>query len=207
MGSQKFKENWIKHLGCDLTSEYIARKLPSKMPAVYLWRRGLQKKPECATDIEVFKKWLNNSLLVPYFKTQDLKISNLGAVNSVRSGFIELGHISLGGGEISKNKEEELMSQFKIKGNLNKWYRRLRNTLEEFGPILYVGETDDIQRRVIEHSKGQTELLSRLDKVGLSIDEIIFLYFPLPSSSVEERTLFEQILTHLLIAPLTVRPG
>jgi len=76
-----------------------------------------------------------------------------------------------------------------------------------FGPVLYVGETNSFSKRLKDHSMDNSPLKKRLDEIGLDINDTSVTLLPMESASEDDRKFLEQILTYLLMAPLTMRAG
>jgi len=204
------KDEWIGPIqGSEISSYNQILNLPDNLPAVYLWKRCLRLEPECATDAERFKKWLTNAVSTPFLHASNLKIGTSHSKKqiSVRSDFVRLDSLKIGGGELTKTKLDELFEGTKSVSQLQLLYLRLQDMSLRFGPVLYVGETSCLKGRISDHVGSNSPFRVRLATLNLGIEDTAFCFFPMPQSSTRERQLLEQILTHLLVAPLTYRPG
>ncbi len=77
----------------------------------------------------------------------------------------------------------------------------------EFAPILYVGQTDNLRLRVQKHLAEGSALRTRIERCGLSIDDLSLRFINLTGMNAKSRRLIERLLTHFCLAPLTVKAG
>jgi len=208
--TKRKKDKWIGPIqGSEMSSNDHIVNLPDNLPAVYLWKRCLRLEPECATDAERFKKWLTKAVSTPFLHTSSLRVGTSQGKErmSVRSDFVRLDSLTIGGGELTKTKLDELFEGTKSVSQVHLFYLRLQEMTLRFGPVLYVGETGCLKGRISDHLGSNSPFQVRLTALNLNIEDTAFCFFPMPQSSARERQLLEQILTHLLVAPLTYRPG
>jgi len=194
--------------GDDLAS-HVADQLESNTRAVYLWRRCLRAEPEAAVSDAKFREWIRNTISRPYVSTGELRLRAHQALRpaTVRSDFVRLKGVEIGGGEHAMEALAQADLEPESPNVLRRWYVVLQHAALEYGPVLYVGESSDLGQRIRDHLGGSTPLLGRLEALGLSLAGVSVSYLPLPDWDEKERRLFEKILTHLLVAPLTIRPG
>ncbi len=202
------KNFWIgPFYGSDLDNDYISSEFPT-IPAVYIWRRIFKNIPESIFNKTNFIELVEKSLIPPFVSISKAKVSRSEASNSeyIRSNFIRFEKIEIGGGRLSIEKSEYLNSLDTISKRKN-IFDELFNSCLNFGPVLYVGETDNLNQRIIDHKNGRSLLLNGLIDLGLHFDEVALSYLPLKVSTQKERKFIESILTILLLAPLTKRIG
>lgn len=180
-----------------------------KDAGVYFWRRSLPADPRAAIDESYFLKWLNKSISLPFLRAKGISLSTKIKQEGVtiRNDFINIESFEIGGGILSEKKKVDTTE---ITDTINK-RSSLMNLLDDilfnFGPILYVGETDSIRTRIKEHINANSPLRLRLAELGLDIQSTTLNILLMPGSNGNERKLLEQILTHLLVSPLTFRAG
>jgi len=175
---------------------------------VYIWRRALPTSPEVVFDQNNFGKWLETALAVPYISAKDLTLSSQKGSDglSIRNGFLRINRLEIGGERLSEKKNLDLgqLSTIKKRTSLMNF---LETVMSNMGPVLYVGEADDIRTRMEDHTTSNSPLQKKLDDLGLSLGNTTVTVFLMKCSNKAERTLLEQILTYLLISPLSFRAG
>jgi len=180
----------------------------SKVCGVYVWRRALPAIPGVVFEQENYEKWLETALAVPYVSAKNLTLLSHKDSDalSIRKDFLRISRLEIGGERLSNKKNLDL-------GQLNTVKKRtsfmnfLDKVMSNMGPVLYVGEADDIKTRMEDHATSNSPLQKRLADLGLTLAETTVIVFWMKGSSKDERTLLEQILTYLLISPLSFRAG
>ena len=76
-----------------------------------------------------------------------------------------------------------------------------------FGPAMYVGESNCIRTRTIQHISDGSDLRLRIADLTLEIEDLALYYAETPNITLDTRRLLESVLTHILGAPLTYRAG
>ena len=176
---------------------------------VYLWMRSLDLDPECAVDGRQFSATIERLLSVPFARLDQLQFSPSESAPqvTVRPGLVAVAGLTIGGGRLSTAKKSHLRDIADRDPDRMHLYLLLRETVARFGPILYVGETANLRQRAAAHVTSKTDLLRRADHLGISSNDLLLYCLPLPQFDRATRTLVEQILTHILVAPFTKRPG
>lgn len=172
--------------------------------AIYVWRRNLLPPPHVVQNAHQLNAWLTECLAKPY--------ADLPAISLAH--FLYLRGIVLGGGSLSEVKAATLKLSLQEMRNRH-WLRAFLGSLNDLAPPLYVGEADNLARRVRDHLRGDTDFASILrEKIKLSWDTLTLLYCPLPAQfasdsagAKDRRTLLEMIAARLLLAGCTTRPG
>lgn len=201
----KIEPFWSQSIrGSDITNEFLNNL--STSPGVYIWRRCIRLEPESILRMENFENWLAKALSASFVRTNKLTLSPKFKNLSIRANFMRLEAFEIGGGVLSQSKVRALRDYGTIPTRLD-LYHLLQITTEAFGPTLYVGETDCIRTRVKDHVSTNSPYRERLAELGLDLEDTILNYHEMPDSSQKERQLLEQILSHLLVAPLTRRAG
>jgi hypothetical protein len=165
-------------------------------PAVYAWQ--LTEKMYEAIDRLVYSPILtiNGATLAP----------RRGEKRSLRRGFIEFDRIRFGANSPSEEERGELRElAASPEGRI-----QISNYLaaaSEFAPILYVGQTKNLRTRVRKHLADGSALRTRVERCGLSIDDLSLRFIDLTGMNAKSRRIVERLLTHFCLAPLTVRAG
>ena len=171
--------------------------------------RGLDLDPECAIDGDRFYAAVRDRVSVPFVRFPHLQLSHSRHRRqlSVRPGLVTADAVTIGGGSLSPAKDSHLREIADHDAHRSYFYHVLRATIRRFGPILYVGEASNLRERIDGHLQSKTELLESAHGLGMTIDDLLLYCLPLPQFDRLTRTLIEQLLTHILVAPLTKRPG
>jgi hypothetical protein len=192
--------------GNDLTKELV-NTFPNT-GGVYLWRRVTLPDPTAILNSDQFKKWIDKSISIPFFRSKNICLTDVTKINglSVRNNFINFSSIEIGGGEITtkKNDDLEAMTTTHERSIL---MDMIDKASVQFGPVLYVGEAVSIRKRVFQHILEKSPFRCRLQEHGSDINETALNFISLPNASENERQVIEQILTYLFISPLSFRAG
>ena len=171
--------------------------------------RGLDLDPECALDPDHFYSAIRDLVSVPFVRFPHLQLTTSTDQRrlSVRPGLVSVDTVTVGGGRLSPAKDSHLRDVAERNADRSYLYRVLRTTIRRFGPILYVGEAGNLRERIDAHLQSKTELLAHAFDLGMTIHDLLLYYLPLPQFDRSTRTLIEQLLTHILVAPLTKETG
>ncbi len=175
---------------------------------VYMWRRALPASPEAVFDPNNFEKWLGAALAVPYVSAKDLTLTSRKDSDglSMRNDFFRISGLEIGGERLSEKKKLDLGQLDTIKKRTS-LMNFLETIMSNMGPVLYVGQAVGIGDRMEQHTSSNSLLQKRLADLGLSLADTAVIVFLMKGSNNYERTLLEQILTYLLISPLSMRAG
>ena len=176
---------------------------------IYIWRRSFRKDPEVIQDSDDLVAWIERIVAAPLYVGDSMvvKDDSDGGDRRTRSEFVRMSGLTVGSGKLSSEKIEIL----KKLSNSISWRRELYLSLvgatEKLGPVLYVGQAEDICGRVGDHVRGQTGFASRVGRLGIEFEDLVLQYAETPELEKQARELLEQILTHVLVAPLTIKAG
>lgn len=201
-------QNWQGPFRGDVVENRLLARIKEKLPCIYLWRRVLPLDDVCLTSFEAFETYLKKSILVSFMKSEGLVLASSrdeGDV-TIRADFVRIGGVEIGRGELTSAKIEQLHN-FKSLEPRVEAYRFLLDSTAAFGPVVYVGETDCLLSRIRQHCANNSPLRSRFVGLGIELDQAVLYYAPMPGTTKAFRQLYEQVLTHLFVAPLTFRPG
>ena len=175
---------------------------------IYIWSRCLPRVPEVVTNREEFLPWLESALAAPFVRAPGVCIKSSsegtkGAV-TIRPNLVEFEAFRIGGNvELSAAKRELLDTQIQSTKFRQDTYNLLQSCVLEFGPAFYVGEADCLRTRVSDHLGQNSSIRKRLNDAGIEMEESTSLRFMrMDGATKEDRTLLEQILTHLLVLSL-----
>jgi hypothetical protein len=172
--------------------------------AIYLWRLNLAPPGHVVQNAHQMSAWIAECLSIP--------LAELPAVSLAH--FLHLRGIAVGGGSLSDAKRQMLKEWLQEPGH-RQWMRGFLASLSEIVPPLYVGEADNLARRVRDHLRGDTDFAEALEgKLKLSWDKLTFWYCVVPANLSSEdkgakelRTLLEMLIARLALAGWTIRPG
>jgi hypothetical protein len=172
--------------------------------AIYLWRLNLKPPADVIQNAHQMSSWIADRLTIPLAEVAGVSLTH----------FLHLCGIAVGGGSLSEAKERTLKQWLRGAGS-RQWMRGFFASLSEVAPPLYVGETDDLARRVRDHLRGDTHFAEALEnKLKLSWTNLTLSYCAVPPTlssndgdAKELRTLLETLVARLGLAGWTVRPG
>jgi hypothetical protein len=173
--------------------------------AIYIWRRHFNVPVHALASSSAMCDWVRDYTLAPVASTG---VKNL-------SHYARMLGIEFGGGGLTLDKLETLR-EFVEGGKQRRFLAAFLESLSNVSPVLYVGETNDLRRRLIDHLGGRTQFCQQLEVRGTPWTDVDVLYYPIGKPRpVEEdgerikarRTLLELLATRLLVAPLVTRPG
>ncbi len=200
--------SWTKPLRAAALDGASLRRIPAG-PGVYLWLRGLPLKPDAVLDTTELEEFVRQATAKPLLQTKELQLGSPPEASeiNIRPGLLRFAGVSIGGGSLSAFKLDALLSYATDFDRRLRLYSVLQDAASRYGPVLYVGETADLRARIRDHLRGKTALHDRLADLGLSNDDVLVSCAELPELEKKERQVLEQILTHILVAPLTHRAG
>jgi hypothetical protein len=173
-------------------------------PGVYFWRRILRFDRYRLRDGDSVEHWIRRKAEAPLALLPSLRIdADPDATKvGVRSNFFlireaRIGAARLEGKEILPTGVAERQA----------FLSQVEDLLACFGPVLYVGSSENLQRRTREHLGGQTALADRLKECDLGFGDVALSYVVLDSRSDDYRFKLEFLMTHLSGAPLTKKAG
>ncbi len=138
-----------------------------------------------------------------------MKLSKGGkpSQQSIRPNFITFDGLEIGSGKYAKSRIEDFVSEFNSINLRQNVYNMFQDAVIQFSPILYIGEAGSIKNRIRDHLQGQSDFKKRLENIGIDYKETVLFYIVKKDKKKRERELLEYYLTHLLIAPMSVRAG
>ncbi len=178
-------------------------------PGIYIWRRGIVSRPDAVATKRDLMDWIQNAVGRPYAILPELSVQRdpSAAEVGIRSGFLKISNVVVGGEDLSALKEQALQDLCGQDEARCAVYYTIYEGASLFGPVLYVGETDDLSERVAKHVSGASHLLVRIQSLGLTVDDLHLYYAVLEGWTPSQRQLLEQILTYVLVSPLVKRAG
>ena len=194
-------DSWRTVSGDDLSGPG-AEQLP-KEPAIYMWRR-IAALPAGALDRRsTFVDWLTKELQTPYCVLR----------SSTLTPYLHVEQLNVGGYRVPPTRLSHLELLCSERAFRIKLLEVVQASLEQ-GPALYVGKADDLRTRIGQHLRGESDLRSRLDDIGLSWDRLSLRYLlipgDVPSPEVSQSELLETIetvVTVLSMGSLVMRVG
>lgn len=182
------------HLDGDIRSE-----IP-QCEALYLWKRNFRPEGYELHSEAAFIQWLNRILTCPYGETRSVRLTH----------FLEVGSIKLSGPKLDSDKQRLLHAFIQSPKN-RRWLMRYLEAVAVHSPALYVGETGNLQNRVTQHLRAQTDFGTYVDgaeELGWRDLDLHYCRVGDPTeSSSESRKTLEYLTSVLTIAGYTKRPG
>ena len=197
---------WQSVLGIDLERNYVGdEKMAQSVPpasAVYAWKRSFRAPRGLASDPVSLARWLAETTKTPSAILPQKELSH----------YLLLHGLSIGGAALSEAKLQTLEEWVK-EVKCRRWLLEVMESIGALAPPLYVGETDNLARRVKDHLGYKTDFSITLrDKLKLSWQDCELWYCLLPEELItvspkERRTLIELVVARLTVAGCTSRPG
>ena len=162
--------------------------------AVYLWVKRLAPPARAVSNKMAFSQWIESALS----RTDGVVHGTVG----------HLGHaeFTLGRRSISSEKLaalEEITESYDQRKIFQKLFSQL-----DYSIALYVGETNDLAKRVRDHLGGTTGFAKRLHDYGHTWDDVGLRFVLLPPTvTLTQRQAVERIVASMLLAPATSRSG
>lgn len=201
---------WIGPFRGDLVANgSVTSRIPTD-GGVYLWARTLRDPGDAVYDSDSFLEWLAAECSVPIAIGSAMRMVSDTGERTLRSELLRIDKLSFGGGALTATKISSLASACENAKDRSALYVALARVMDRFGPVLYVGKTDaqqGLRQRLSQHASGMSPLFERASAMSLSLDQVSAYCMPLAHLEPESRSLIEAIFTHLLLAPLTLRPG
>jgi hypothetical protein len=199
------KRMWVPVAGEELLRADFAKEMKDELPtgsAVYAWRRKFRVPDNAYSDPQALVDWIALTLKTPTAIVSEKSLSH----------YMQLHRLTIGGKPLTSDKIETLKNWSQDIAS-RRWIIDTVQSISDLVPPLYVGETDNLARRITEHIRGKTQFSSTLsEKLNLDWKDCTLVYCRLPDSFIDanpdaRRTLIELIVSRLTIAASTSRPG
>ena len=183
-----------------LRSEDLRTRLPGGS-AIYVWKRLLAPPAQVVGNGVLFSKWLADAVKVPSAKLPRTELAH----------FLALDGVSLGGSPLTDEKLLTLRD-WMTDGPSRRWLVSVLASITDLAPPLYVGESEDLPRRIKEHLAGESDFSGALSRLGLKWADCRLSVCSVPpeflkADAKSRRTLIELVVARLAIAGSTSRPG
>ena len=170
-------------------------------PAVYAWFRDLTLSPAILTSKDNFVDTVLRLFEKPLSEKRESRINP----------FYEVG-LTIRPKRLSPKKEKALR-QYATSEDVREEIGRALEAMIFWQVPLYIGKTNRLVDRVLDHVNRETDLANRLETMGLEIQDCLLAYMPI-SNRDEEATgliplaqLVEDIITRLSTPGFVRRPG
>lgn len=150
--------------------------LVPRASGLYLWRRRFKAPSAGHPSPADLLQWISDLADQPAAATGPRAVTHC----------VSLADFRLGGGGLTDAKRDtlrQLSSSPKIRAYICEYVEGL----SDFSAPLYIGQTSNISKRVVQHLNGETGLLSYLEnRLGLGWDDLEFRYLVLSSRPDEQ---------------------
>ena len=179
--------------------------LPST-PGIYVWRKILAYDSIEHGSRQEAERWILKQAEAPLAVFTELRVSTASSSDEVaiRNSFVLMKDMKVGAAHL---EGKELLPSDGPPHN--QVLELLSELMRQIGPVLYIGESNDIRARILAHAAGRTGLKSRLDEVGLGFRDVAVWYVEMASATYSSaaRKQVEGLITHLAGAPFTRKAG
>lgn len=197
---------WQSVSGLELERSYVSQdRMTENVPdnsAVYAWKRKFRPPNGIVSDPIAFAAWIASIVRTPSAILSQRELSH----------YLLLHGISIGGLSLTDAKLSTLKA-WTADPKSRRWLLSMVQSIESLAPPLYIGETDNLARRVKDHLAYRTDFAVTLrDKLNLAWQDCELWYCEVPDEFLgvdakERRTLVELIVARLAVAGCTSRPG
>ena len=167
---------------------------------IYFWKLRYHAEAWELSDAVSMVSWLNRLTSAIRGRSQTRTLSHI----------LQVPTVEIRGRPLTADKAKYLL-EFLKDPKSRRWLRHYVESLEQFSPTLYVGETGNLRRRASEHVRHLTDFgVMVQDSDELSWEQLDFHFLPLrnfDSQPDKLRKSVEYISAALTIAGLTKRPG
>ncbi len=179
-----------------------------ELPGIYIWKRAAIRAPLAGTSSERFTQWLEQHCTPPLavFERLHLATPSGGGEVRVRPGLLGVQGVRIGGTSIDESADQLTAGPWPSDG-LSDAHGIASDAIDRFAPVVYVGETKNLQTRLKDRAVGSTGLLARLQTVGVGLEQLVVYCYAWPNSTASWRKRLESRLTDALLAPLVRRKG
>src|SRR5687768_15471347 len=108
--------------------------------AIYAWKRKFQAPSGIVTDPVAFAEWIANTVRTPCAILPERQLSH----------YLLLHGVSIGGSALTDAKLETL-KEWAAEPKSRRWLLAMIESIGSLAPPLYIGEADDLARRVKDH--------------------------------------------------------
>lgn len=180
----------------------VPKSIPA-CPAIYLWRRRYAPPDDAKTSAEACMAWIHEVTSQPAARIGRKPLSHCVWTDGIQ----------IGGGGLTSNKEQ-LLQRMSAKRATRESVLNYIETLSAFALPIYIGESDNLRKRVKQHLDGHTGLGDYLEQyLGIAWRDVTLHYCVLSSSpemseaakSLQE--MFELLAQRILVPFATERPG
>ena len=173
--------------------------------AIYVWRRALRVPREALGTSTRFRSWLDSAMQIPIADVRDQRLSH----------FAVLDHLTLRSGGFTGTKHEKF-TRLTDSRRSREWLARYLQSIAQFTPPLYCGETTNLAERTRAHLSGETGFGQRLQDSASALpwSDLDLAFYRLERLQIRNetraddlRTLLELITTAFSVAPHVSRRG
>jgi hypothetical protein len=192
--------------GLELERAYVGNSSMAEIvpagSAVYAWRRKFRAPPGIAADPVALASWIAATTKTPSAILPEKELSH----------YLLLHGISIGGAALTESKLLTLAT-WAAEPKSRHWLLSMVESIGALAPPLYIGETDNLARRVKDHLGDKTDFSNTLlHKLKLTWQDCELNYCPVPAELLttdakDRRTLVELVVARLTVAGCTSRPG
>jgi hypothetical protein len=198
---------WVTVSGGDIASEWesssqVTPSIPA-MPAIYCWKYNFSRPAAATRDSEAAKQWISDLCSQIYGLSRSTKIAHWGTLDQVRL-------VGPGLNETKTHTAHEKLEDFTDRIELV----RFVESLTQFAPPIYSGETSDLRVRVRDHISGDSGFGERViannidwEKLDLHFIDLSSAFTPESAEDAPFRQMLEYIITATSLSGFVERIG
>ncbi len=167
---------------------------------IYFWKVRFRPEAWERSDAKSMVTWIDRLMTGIRGSSQTKALSHI----------LQIPRVEIRGRKLT-TEQSQYLSEFLKSSRSRRWVAEYVESLEDFAPTLYVGETDNLRRRAAQHIRHFTDFgLTVQESDELSWEHLNFHYTVLSdfgSRPEKLRKSLEYLSAALTIAGLTKRPG
>lgn len=190
---------WVTVQSTDLIEAMATRNfdIVPAVPGLYAWRLSLIPTHDVTTSASASRGWL---------ETIANRVSGAFSARRVTTNTTAL--FSFGGGGLTDEKRQTLERYAKSRA-IRSEIVRFATSLHDIAAPLYIGQASDLQVRLRQHLRGETDFAETLrDDYRLTFEDLYFEYYAVAESKshvYSDYLELLELLAHRVVAPLGVK--
>lgn len=196
-------DGWRISSGEDLVDLYHSDDLGAELPknaAIYVWKLAMRPSSADRATGRALARWVDQLLTLPLGEVAEKRISHA----------VKIRHFELRGDGLGTDKLRTL-ARFASNETNRLWLLRYLEALSPYVASLYAGETGNLQARVMQHIRGDSDFgATVLEHDQLSWDMLDLHYVPIGPATEkpsDARKAIEYLTAVMTVSAYTQRPG
>jgi len=166
---------------------------------IYIWKRIISIPDSVRNESKAFTEWITSIIETPIGLLENKYLTDI----------ITLMELRFGGKPLSETKQNTLRAFSKSPNNRSEAVRFIKS-LNAFTPPLYIGETNNLQRRFKDHLAADSDLTRYIQKLGMDWQDLSVKYITITDQQVDdveikEKLEFFEMISQRMLGPFGTR--